>query len=208
VLNDSIKNMLYIVDSLLNEFITATDLAKSKKKIPCYIHYNQDEIQISGGYPSPGEISGRVNDNILHVLGFNTDVIIHEGIHKIFDEQTGSPVNTFFNEGVPKYWEFTYSPIQYFNAAEIVLSNDTLDFFKIASGQIDFWSTPQRDETGLPIAYDIAGLFVHYLISNYGVEKYKRFYTSKDLITDFNTIYKTSLNMCIVDWRNYLEKIY
>ena len=204
-LNDSIKDKMNIVDSLLHKFINTVGLNKVEQKISCFIHYNQDEIQIAGGYPLPGEISGRVNDNILHVLSFDTDVIIHESIHKIFDEQTGNPVNTFFNEGVPKYWEFTYSPDKYYSAIEKVLLNDTLDFSKIVNGQIDFWSTPQ-DEIGSPIAYEISGLFVHYLISRYGIKKYKELYISNNLINDFYRIYNLSLKQCIVDWKDELRK--
>lgn len=160
--SDSLTGKLKNIDSLLISFINSVKLKPIEDLIPCFIHFDQDEIQIAGGYPLPGEISGRVNDNILHVLGFNFDVIIHESVHKIFDGQVGKPINTFFNEGVPKYWEFKYNSGAYKDAQEIMQAYDSLDYYKIITGEIEFWNTPEG-ENELPIAYDIAGSFVYYL---------------------------------------------
>ena len=47
-LDDTAINKMNIIDSLLLCFINTVRLKKIEKQIPCYIHYNQDEIQIAG----------------------------------------------------------------------------------------------------------------------------------------------------------------
>jgi hypothetical protein len=66
-------------------------------------------------------------------------------------------------------------------------SDYKIDTLILRGNVFDFWGGPS--ENNWPIAYNISGLFVKYLIDNWGLDTFKRFYAMTDREKAYKEIY-------------------
>ena len=91
------------IDDVMNsfdDFCRLYEVKKPSQKLKYYIHWDQLEINIVSGDPKPGTTGGLVIDSLIHTVGLDKELLTHEGVHFIFNNNLRSP-NSFFNEGIP-----------------------------------------------------------------------------------------------------------
>jgi len=192
------------IDALINSFDDFCRLYKVKKpsqKLKFFIHWDQLEINIVSGDPKPGSTGGFVIDSLIHTVGLDKELLIHEGVHFLFNYNLKSP-NAFFNEGIPLSFALFQNPEQITNDCKLI--QDNLEIIDLVTGKTEFWKGPYKN--GQCLSYPISGLFVKFLIDKYGIDKLKRFYQYTDITEGFKAIYNLELHMIATEWKNYILK--
>ena len=54
--------------------------------------------------------------------------------------------------------------------------------------------------------YPISGVFVKYIVDNYGIEKLNSYYSKEEFVKNTNEIFKKSFDEFIDDYKNWLVK--
>ena len=192
------------IDALINSFDDFCRLYKVKKpsqKLKFFIHWDQLEINIVSGDPKPGSTGGFVIDSLIHTVGLDKELLIHEGVHFLFNYNLKSP-NAFFNEGIPLSFALFQNPEQITNDCKLI--QDNLEIIDLVTGKTEFWKGPYKN--GQCLSYPISGLFVKFLIDKYGIDKLNRFYQYTDITEGFKTIYNLELPIIATEWKNYVLK--
>ncbi len=190
------------IDALVASFDDFCSLYKVKnpsQKLKYFIHSDQIEINIVSGDPKPGSTGGFVIDSLIHTVGFDKELLTHEGIHFIFNSNLSSP-NAFFREGIPLSFALFQHPERITNDCKLI--QDNIEIEDLITGKTGFWSGPYKN--GQCLSYPIAGLFTKFLIEKYGIDKLKTFYNYPDVSQGFKAIYKLELSMIVADWKNYV----
>lgn len=190
------------IDSLIDsfdEFCRLYEVKKPSQKLKFFIHWDQLEINIVSGDPKPGTTGGLVIDSLIHTVGLDKELLIHEGVHFIFNHNYKSP-NAFFNEGIPSSFALFQHPDRITNDCKLI--QDNLEIKDLIAGKIEFWNGPYKN--GQCLSYPISGLFVKFLIDKYGIDKLKRFYQYADIDEGFKAVYNTELDMIAAEWKNYI----
>jgi hypothetical protein len=130
--------------------------------------------------------------NGIHINGLDLEMIKHETFHLLWNTAVGSPgEQSFLNEGIQEYYQQLLDSSRIERNIEVLnrYSDHDIGNLIIRGNSQDFWGGPA--ENNWPIAYNISGLFVKYLIDNRGLETFKKFYT----ITDREKAYRQIYNM-------------
>jgi hypothetical protein len=151
------------------------------------------------GDPKPGTTGGLVIDSLIHTVGIDKELLIHEGVHFIFNYNLRRP-NSFFNEGIPSSFALFQHPERIANDCKII--QDNLEITDLITGKTEFWKGPYK--SGQCLSYPISGLFIKFLIDKYGIDKLKRFYQCREVTEGFKTIYNMELPMVVVEWKSYI----
>lgn len=137
--------------------------------------------------------------NGIHINGLDLEMIKHETFHLLWNTGVGSPgEQAFLNEGIQEYYQQLLDSSRINRNIEVLNRYSDYDIGNLiirGNGQ-DFWGGPSEDNW--PIAYNISGLFVKYLIDNWGLETFKKFYT----ITDREKAYRQIYNLTPVEIKN------
>ncbi len=131
--------------------------------------------------------------NGIHTNGLKLETIKHETFHLIWNTIVGSPgEQAFLNEGIQEYYQQLLDSTRIKRNIEVLNRHPDFDIRNliIRGNMQDFWGGPS--ENNWPIAYNISGLFVKYLIDNWGLDTFKKFYT---ITTDRKKAYKQIYNL-------------
>jgi hypothetical protein len=189
-----------LIDSF-NDFCRIYKVKKPSQKLKFFIHWDQLEINIVSGDPKPGSTGGLVIDNLIHTVGMDKELLSHEGVHFIFNNNLRSP-NSFFNEGIPSSFALFQHPERITSDCKLI--QDNLEIIDLITGKTDFWKGPYKN--GQCLSYPISGLFVKFLIDKYGIDNLKRFYQYTDISEGFKAIYNLELHILATEWENYILK--
>lgn len=129
--------------------------------------------------------------NGIHTNGLDLEMIKHETSHMLWNTSVGSPgEQSFLNEGIQEYYQQLLDSSRIHRNIEVLTRFPDYDIINlIIRGNFqDFWGGPA--ENYWPIAYNISGLFVKYLIDNWGLENFKKFYPIADREKAYWQIYK------------------
>ena len=189
-----------LIDSF-NDFCRIYKVNKPAQKLKFFIHWDQLEINIVSGDPKPGSTGGLVIDNLIHTVGMDKELLSHEGVHFIFNNNLRSP-NSFFNEGIPSSFALFQHPERITSDCKLI--QDNLEIIDLITGKTDFWKGPYKN--GQCLSYPISGLFVKFLIDKYGIDNLKRFYQYTDISEGFKAIYNLELHILATEWENYILK--
>jgi hypothetical protein len=189
-----------LIDSF-NDFCRIYKVKKPVQKLKFYIHWDQLEINIVSGDPKPGSTGGLVIDSLIHTVGMDKELLLHEGVHFIFNYSVKRP-NSFFNEGIPSSFALFQHPERITSDCKLI--QDNLEIIDLITGKTEFWKGPYKN--GQCLSYPISGLFVKFLIEKYGIDKLKRFYKYTDVAEGFKAIYNLELHMIAAEWENYILK--
>ena len=172
------------------------------EKIKAFFHYDQMEILMVSGYwdRCGGQIGGLAPKGEIHTRGTSTDLISHEFGHKIYESHYGSNDDKpgYLSEGVIRYYFNCKNEEQYFQDLEIAYKN---------VNKIDYLSKfDERTRFDFRDDYPISGVFVKYIVDNYGIEKLNSYYSKIEFIKSTNVIFKRSFEAFIDDYKNWLIK--
>jgi hypothetical protein len=201
---NTISQFQVTIDSLIDSFNGFCKLYKVKKpsqKLKFFIHADQSEINIVSGDPKPGSTGGFVIDSLIHAVGIDKELLTHEGVHFIFNNNLRSP-NSFFNEGIPMSFTLFQHPERITSDCKLI--QDNLDIQDLITGKTEFWKGPYKN--GQCLSYPISGLFVKFLIDKYGIDKLKLFYQFTDIEEGFKAVYNMELPVIATEWKNYVLK--
>ena len=192
------------IDDVMNsfdDFCRLYEVKKPSQRLKYYIHWDQSEINIVSGDPKPGTTGGLVIDSLIHTVGMDKELLTHEGVHFIFNNNLRSP-NSFFNEGIPLSFALFQHPERI--SSECKLIQDNLDIADLVTGKTEFWKGPYIN--GQCLSYPISGLFIKFLIDKHGIDKLKRFYQFTDIEEGLKTVYNVELLVITKEWKNYVIK--
>jgi hypothetical protein len=192
------------IDDVMNsfdDFCKLYEVKKPSQKLKYFIHWDQSEINIVSGDPKPGTTGGLVIDSLIHTVGMDKELLTHEGVHFIFNNNSCSP-NSFFNEGIPLSFALFQHPERI--KSDCLLIKDNLHIQDLITGKTEFWKGPYKN--GKCLSYPISGLFIKFLIDRYGIDKLKRFYQFPDISESFKTIYNVELPGIVTEWENFIMK--
>jgi hypothetical protein len=190
------------IDDLVKSFEDFCRLYQVKRppeKLKFFIHSDQLEINIVSGDPKPGTTGGFVIDSLIHTVGLDKDLLTHEGVHYIFNFNLRSP-NAFFNEGIPLSFALFQHPERIRNDCKLI--RDNLEIRNLITGKTGFWEGPYKK--GQCLSYPISGLFIKFLIDNYGIDKLKSFYQYPEITEGIKDVYNLELPVLIEEWKNYI----
>ncbi|MCX6239334.1 MAG: hypothetical protein NTY07_17575 [Bacteroidia bacterium] len=192
------------LDSLNEVFNTFCKLFKTdmpSQKLEYFIHYELFELNIVSGSPKPGTTSGLVIDGFIHSVGIDLDLLTHEGVHFIFNQKIKFR-DQFFNEGIPGAFGLYLHPDQLQTDCKLILDYIDYDFYRLITGGLDFYKAPYKN--GQCLSYQISGLFVKYLIDNWGIDKTIEFYKYPEVNKGFEKIFNKPLDSLIQDWKQWI----
>jgi hypothetical protein len=190
-----------VVMNSFDDFCKLYEVKKPSQKLKYFIHWDQSEINIVSGDPKPGTTGGLVIDSLIHTVGIDKELLTHEGVHFIFNNNLRSP-NSFFNEGIPSSFVLFQHPERITDDCKLI--RDNLEIHDLITGETEFWKGPYK--SGQCLSYPISGLFVKFLIDNYGIDKLKRFYQYTDIAEGFKNIYNMELSAIVANWGNYIRR--
>jgi hypothetical protein len=193
------------IDSLIDSFNDFCRLYKVKKpshKLKFFIHSDQSEINIVSGDPKPGSTGGFVIDSLIHTVGIDKELLIHEGVHFIFNSNSVSQ-NAFFNEGIPSSFALFQHPERI--TKECKLIKDNLEIQDLITGKTEFWKGPYKN--GQCLSYPISGLFIKFLIDKYGIDKLRKFYQCEDITEGFKAVYNMELPVAAAEWKSFVLRV-
>ena len=184
-----------------DDFCRLYEVKKPSQKLKYFIHWDQLEINIVSGDPKPGSTGGLVIDSLIHTVGMDKELLTHEGVHFIFNNNLRSP-NSFFNEGIPMSFALFQHPERITSDCKLI--QDNLDIQDLITGKTEFWKGPYKN--GQCLSYPISGLFVKFLIDKYGIDKLKLFYQFTDIEKGLKAVYNVELLVIATEWKNYVLK--
>jgi hypothetical protein len=199
---NTINQFKVTINSLIesfNEFCRLYKVSRPSQKLKFFIHSDQSEINIVSGDPKPGTTGGFVIDSMIHTVGIDKVLLTHEGVHFIFNSNSGSQ-NAFFNEGIPMSFALFEHHERIPNDCKLI--RDNLEILDLITGKTTFWKGPYKN--GQCLSYPISGLFVKFLIDKYGIDKLKRFYRCPDIAEGFKTVYDMELSMAVTEWKSFV----
>ena len=195
------------LDSLNVVFLQFCKLFKTNmpsQKLEYFIHNDPHELNIVCGSPKPGTTRGLVIDGLIHSVGMNLDLLTHEGVHYIFNQNIQYR-DQFFNEGIPGIFGLYLHPDQIQIDRKLLLDYLDYDFRSLITGEIDFFRGPYKN--GQCLSYQISGLFVKYLVDTFGIDKTIEFYKYPDLKKAFETVFDKKIETIIRDWIQWISTL-
>ncbi|MFA5432821.1 MAG: hypothetical protein WC929_04805 [Bacilli bacterium] len=189
---------------LFDDFCLKYELNPPNTKLNYLVHFTPLELNIVCGSPKPGSTAGFVIDGIINTVGIDIGLLIHEGIHFIFDENMPSP-NAFFNEAIPASYDLFLNPDNIISNSKLVSNAFDYDISGLITGKTDFWKGPYYD--GQLLSYPISGLFVKYLIDNYSIRELKELYTSSNIESGMIKVFNRNMEDIITDWKQWIINI-
>lgn len=199
------------IDSIAPNIYRQFKIKPITEPIICYTHSEPNEATLFANFyfmqgcdTLPKDRTfGTVHMKQLHCVGFNTGLIKHEGFHSIWEKSVGLAINSFFIEGIQGYYEWGKDTLKVNSNLRILQKHSDYDFKELMLNGKSFWQAPS--ENGWTIAYPLSGLFVKYLVDNWGLEPFKEMYLIEDKNIAFKKIYNKSVDELIMDFRNKIQ---
>jgi hypothetical protein len=175
------------------------------KKIDWFLHSNMQEYgTMSGmfGLTCPGNNSAGFSiRGEIHTNGYNIGLVKHEYSHYLFDNTIHQDNNpAFFVEGCVEYVTNINDSTLFRQRIEIAKKfKDTLNYTDLIINNKDFYG--QYSEAN----YSICGIFVKYLIDQYGVETFKKYCLVGDKKTTTKDVFKIGFDEIVKRYKSWLE---
>jgi hypothetical protein len=79
--SEKYKSTLDSLNKVFLQFCTLLKIDMPSEKLDYFIHKDPGELNIVCGSPRPGTTGGLVIDGLIHSVGMNLDLLVHEGVH-------------------------------------------------------------------------------------------------------------------------------
>jgi hypothetical protein len=149
---------------------------------------------------------GTVTIDGIHTTGLNVGMIRHEAFHYIWGKLVGSGTS-FMLEGIQEYYQQLLDSSQIernVNVAKKHIEHDFTDMIVKGDGQ-NFWGGPS--ENNWPVAYNISGLFVKFLIDKKSLDTFKQFYVSSESPKAFVDYYDMEGEELVREFKQLLNEM-
>jgi hypothetical protein len=193
------------LQSYVQQFLSVYKLKLPSKKVDWFIHSNMQEYgTMSGmfGLTCPGNNSAGFSiRGEIHTKGFNTGLVKHEYSHFLFDNTIPQDNNhAFFIEGCVEYVT-NMNDSNLFQHRLLIAKNyrDSLNYIDLITGSQDFYG--QYSDAN----YSICGIFVMYIVDEFGVEAFKRYCLASDKKTATRSIFKKEMEAFTNGYKVWLD---
>lgn len=186
-------------DLFVDKYIEIMKLNKPTYRIPCFIHFDQEEISYISthfNHLCGGSTAGVVNGKEIHSKGFD-GAIEHETSHLIFNTEYNENAPTFLSEGIRQFYDYTNDSIQLSQGIKTAIQFQDEDLKKVIFGIEPFFQGNKY--------YQISGVFVKYLIDKWGLEKFKQFYKTEKIELGFEQAYNVKLDLALLNYKDWLK---
>lgn len=187
------------------QFLSIYNIKMPVKKIEWFLHSNMQEYgTMSGmfGLTCPGNNSAGFSiRGEIHTNGYNIGLVKHEYSHYLFDNSIDQDNNpAFFVEGCVEYVTNINDNKLFRQRIEIAKKfKDTLNYTDLVINNKDFYG--QYSEAN----YSICGIFVKYLIDQYGVEAFKKYCLTGNKKTTTKDVFKMEFDEIVRRYKTWLE---
>lgn len=198
-------NQFNELDKSLSKIIELLKLKEPKYRINAYVYKNLEQKVILCNHPGYGVAYPEWKEiDVIFDKGGNKGVLLHESIHILFDsEMDNIDNNCLLGEGIVGY---TMSLLD-----SIKIKSDFKVTKKCFSEPIEMWFDG-RVNSGNDIPseklYPISADWVTFLITNYGLDKFKDLYKLPDseLRKGYDRIYNKSIDKLVSEFKVYVDK--
>lgn len=188
------------------QFLAVYHIKMPTKKIEWFLHSNMQEYgTMSGmfGLTCPGNNSAGFSiRGEIHTNGYNIGLVKHEYSHYLFDntiKQDNNPA--FFVEGSVEYVTNINDSLLLGQRIEIAKKfKDTLNYTDLIINNKDFYG--QYSEAN----YSVCGIFVKYIIDNFGVENFKKYCLIGNKKTMTKEVFKIEFDEIVNQYKSWLDK--
>ena len=210
---DKKLNDVAVPDSIVEDICGKMELDLPDFKINAFMHDDPNATRLFANFyfatgcdtlPYENKFATVQIDGV-QITSNDIGFLRHETFHILWDNLIGEIENrnSFFAEGIQKYFEFIGDIPNFNNSLKIQSRHLDYDMTELVLTGESFWSTPQEDNH--PIAYDLSGLFVKFLIDNYGLDTYKKFCVQKELQKAFVEYYKAEDHQLISQYKDWVK---
>jgi hypothetical protein len=200
---DTVKGRAEAYDKFCDDVINRMDLPAPSARIRCFLYASESEMRECLGINGGGwAISGEI-----HTLGLFP--VQHECFHVLIDGLMRQPKSPFFAEGIGQYFELTRDSQMVNRDLSIVSKFLDQPIESWAEGTKGFWDSPK--EGWITVTYSISGMFVRYLIREFGLYRFKEFYrlistdTSTPVVAGFERVYRKSLHEAVSSFSDHIR---
>ncbi|MEO8762919.1 MAG: hypothetical protein ABI416_01470 [Ginsengibacter sp.] len=176
------------------------------KKIDWFIHSNIQEYGFASGMfgltcPGNNSVGFSIRGEI-HTKGYNMALVKHEFSHYLFDNAIPQDHNpAFFVEGCVEYVTDLNDSLVLKQRLLIAKQfRDTLRYEDLIINNKDFYGQYSSSN------YSICGIFVQYLVDNYGVEKFKKYCLANDKIEAAKELFTKNFADLISDYKSWPDQ--
>ncbi|MDY2888124.1 MAG: hypothetical protein SOU19_00990 [Candidatus Caccosoma sp.] len=184
------------------EKITKTLKIEYDSIIKYYLLNSPEEVAKLSSYDYPVNGLANIDKKCVYAV-YNEDVKCigpHEDAHLI-SEIFGITHSDFLSEGLAMFFDETWWNIKNEIWCKRFVENKTI------ISPLDLLNDNSFYEIDCAITYPIAGAFTAYLIKQYGIDKYKVFYTLKDLTTsNIEKIFECKINDIVNNFIKYINE--
>lgn len=187
------------------QFLSIYNIKMPVKKIDWFLHSNMQEYgTMSGmfGLTCPGNNSAGFSiRGEIHTNGYNIGLVKHEYSHYLFDNTIHQDNNpAFFVEGSVEYVANINDSVLFRQRIEIAKKfKDTLNYTDLIINNKDFYG--QYSEAN----YSICGIFVKYIIDNFGVEAFKKYCSIGNKKTTTKDVFKIEFDEIVSGYKSWLD---
>lgn len=188
------------------QFLSIYKLKMPVKKVSWFLHSNMMEYgTMSGmfGLTCPGNNSAGFSiRGEIHTNGFDTGLVKHEYSHFLFDNNIPQDNNpAFFVEGCVEYVTNINDNALFKERMGIAKKyKDTLNYTDLIINNKDFYGQYSQAN------YSICGIFVKYIIDNFGVDAFKKYCLTSNKQGATKDIFKNDVEDVINGYKNWLDK--
>jgi len=188
------------------QFLAVYNIQMPDKKIIWFLHADMQEYgTMSGmfGLTCPGNNSAGFSiRGEIHTNGYGIKLVKHEYSHYLFDNAIPQDNNpAFFVEGCVEYVTNINDSTLFKQRIEIAKKfKDSLNYADLIISNKDFYG--QYSEAN----YSICGIFVKYILDNFGVESFKKYCLLGNKRVTTKEILKKDFEELIEDYKNWLNK--
>lgn len=208
-----------ISDSIIIDICDKMQLPLPEFKINAFFHNDPNATRMFANFYfmtgcetlEPTMKIGTVQIDGIHATGNDIGLTKHETFHYVWEKLVGQHINgsEFLNEGIQKYYEFlrdtsvlTYSK----NIQKKYSDYDLTNLVTVGNKEV-FWNDAPK-ENNWTIAYELSGLFVKYLIDNWGLNKFKQIFVSKNIEESFIKYYELTSKEIILNYNQWVKNNY
>jgi len=190
----------------IQEFLSIYKIKKPVNQVEWFIHTTMQEYgMMSGmfGFMCPGNNSAGFSiRGEIHTHGYGIGLVKHEYSHYLFDNSIPQDHNpAFFVEGCVEYVTDLNDEPEYKERLHIAKQyKDTLDYEGLIVKNNDFYGKYSGTN------YSVCGVFVKYIIDNFGVEKFKQYCLAADKQEGAKTIFNKDFSAFVAGYKNWLDK--
>jgi hypothetical protein len=200
------SNLGKVLKLYSTQFLSIYNIKMPMNKISWFIHSNMQEYgTMSGmfGLTCPGNNSAGFSiRGEIHTNGYNIGLVKHEYSHYLFDNSIPQDNNpAFFVEGCVEYVTNLNDKALFKQRIDIAKNfRDSLNYADLIISNKDFYGKYSAAN------YSICGIFVRYLIDQFGVENFKKYCLVGNKQVNTKVIFKIDFEGLVLGYKNWLDK--